>query len=98
MSGLKGKIPLATAASFLVTLVALVWAAHLGNWDTGGPPSPNGELALTAEPTPAPALVTPPGTETAPEFQGILRWLNGRPLTLAEARGQVVLIDFWTYS
>src|SRR6266516_8140042 len=37
----------------------------------------------------------------APELRGISTWLNtprGTPLTLKELRGQVVLIDFWTYS
>jgi cytochrome c biogenesis protein CcdA/thiol-disulfide isomerase/thioredoxin len=34
----------------------------------------------------------------APDFQGIDRWLNSGPLTLAALRGKVVLIDFWTYS
>jgi cytochrome c biogenesis protein CcdA/thiol-disulfide isomerase/thioredoxin len=34
----------------------------------------------------------------APDFAGIDRWLNSKPLTLAELRGKVVLIDFWTYS
>jgi cytochrome c biogenesis protein CcdA/thiol-disulfide isomerase/thioredoxin len=34
----------------------------------------------------------------APEFQGIDRWVNSKPLTLASLRGKVVLIDFWTYS
>jgi cytochrome c biogenesis protein CcdA/thiol-disulfide isomerase/thioredoxin len=34
----------------------------------------------------------------APDFQGITRWLNTKPLTLAELRGRVVLVDFWTYS
>ena len=32
----------------------------------------------------------------APEFTGIARWLNSPPLTLAELRGKVVLVDFWT--
>lgn len=34
----------------------------------------------------------------APEFTGIEAWLNSNPLTMAELRGKVVLIDFWTYS
>ena len=37
----------------------------------------------------------------APEFKGIDSWLNtpgGRPLTLSQLRGKVVLVDFWTYS
>lgn len=35
---------------------------------------------------------------TAPEFQGIQNWINSDPLTLAELKGKVVLVDFWTYS
>jgi cytochrome c biogenesis protein CcdA/thiol-disulfide isomerase/thioredoxin len=34
----------------------------------------------------------------APDFQGISLWLNSEPLTLAQLRGKVVLVDFWTYS
>ncbi|MDZ4720368.1 MAG: thioredoxin-like domain-containing protein [Roseiflexaceae bacterium] len=34
----------------------------------------------------------------APEFPDGLTWLNTeRPLTMAELRGKVVLLDFWTY-
>jgi thiol-disulfide isomerase/thioredoxin len=32
------------------------------------------------------------------EFQGISQWLNSSPLKLADLRGQVVLIQFWTFS
>jgi thiol-disulfide isomerase/thioredoxin len=35
--------------------------------------------------------------ESAPEFSGISHWLNSRPLKLADLRGKVVLVDFWTY-
>ena len=34
----------------------------------------------------------------APEFRGLVGWLNSQPLTLEGLRGRVVLIDFWTYS
>jgi cytochrome c biogenesis protein CcdA/thiol-disulfide isomerase/thioredoxin len=34
----------------------------------------------------------------APEFAGLVGWLNSKPLTLESLRGRVVLIDFWTYS
>ncbi|MDE2023535.1 MAG: redoxin domain-containing protein [Gammaproteobacteria bacterium] len=50
-------------------------------------------LALAAE---APSLA---GTVTAPAFPPGLDWINtgGRPVTLKELRGKVVLLDFWTY-
>ena len=31
----------------------------------------------------------------APEFAGTERWFNSPPLTLAEMRGKVVLVEFW---
>ena len=37
----------------------------------------------------------------APQFKGITAWLNtpgGKPLTMSQLRGKVVLVDFWTYS
>jgi cytochrome c biogenesis protein CcdA/thiol-disulfide isomerase/thioredoxin len=34
----------------------------------------------------------------APEIEGISDWINSRPLTIAQLRGKVVLVDFWTYS
>jgi thiol-disulfide isomerase/thioredoxin len=34
----------------------------------------------------------------APEFAGIDSWLNSAPLRMADLRGQVVLVDFWTYT
>ena len=39
-----------------------------------------------------------PNLGPAPELTGITNWINSDPLTLAELRGSVVLVDFWTYS
>ena len=32
------------------------------------------------------------------EIRGIVAWINSEPLSLAELRGKVVLVDFWTYT
>jgi hypothetical protein len=38
------------------------------------------------------------GKVRAPEFPQDLDWLNiDRPLNLAELRGKVVLLEFWTF-
>lgn len=34
----------------------------------------------------------------APEFQVSGEWFNSEPFTLAQQKGKVVLVDFWTYS
>jgi len=33
----------------------------------------------------------------APELKGIEAWINSKPLTLKELRGQVVVLHFWTF-
>ena len=57
--------------------------------------------------TPAPTSAPPPPCagdqggqvgNCAPEFTGTQEWINSEPLSMANLRGQVVLIDFWTYS
>jgi cytochrome c biogenesis protein CcdA/thiol-disulfide isomerase/thioredoxin len=35
---------------------------------------------------------------TMPELNGAIMWLNSPPLTRAQLKGKVVLVDFWTYS
>ena len=42
-----------------------------------------------------------PALGVAPDFTGNQRWFNtasGRPLSLHDLRGKVVLVDFWTYT
>jgi cytochrome c biogenesis protein CcdA/thiol-disulfide isomerase/thioredoxin len=46
-------------------------------------------------------MATLPKLGVAPDFTGIVSWLNtpdNKPLTLAQLKGKVVLVDFWTYS
>lgn len=54
--------------------------------------------ALVHAAGPAIQAATLPDFGAAPEFNGIERWLNSEPLTLAQLRGRVVLVDFWTYA
>lgn len=35
---------------------------------------------------------------TAPELRGISNYINTEPIALADVKGKVVLVDFWTYS
>ncbi|MHC5932616.1 thioredoxin family protein [Nostoc sp.] len=42
--------------------------------------------------------VKPPVGKSLPEFQGINQWLNSTPLSIADLKGSVVLIQFWTFA
>jgi cytochrome c biogenesis protein CcdA/thiol-disulfide isomerase/thioredoxin len=60
----------------------------------GVPPGPRAATRAAGDP-----LLQDAGA--APEFTGIVRWLNtppGRPPSLRALRGRVVLVDFWTYT
>ncbi|NMF58129.1 thioredoxin family protein [Pseudanabaena yagii] len=37
-------------------------------------------------------------SQSLPEFQGIAQWLNSDPLSIQDLKGNVVMIQFWTFS
>lgn len=45
-----------------------------------------------------PGASSPSGTEFMPSLDGASQWLNSPPLSAANLRGNVVVVDFWTYS
>jgi cytochrome c biogenesis protein CcdA/thiol-disulfide isomerase/thioredoxin len=67
-----------------------------------------GTQSASAAPTSSKGVSPVAGTKSslpdlgrAPDFTGIVSWLNtpgDRALSLAQLRGKVVLVDFWTYS
>ena len=106
---LVGAVAVVTGAG----VFGIVRATQLAVPDPNGAAGDSGSLGLessaeampdlpapvaTLETATTPEIVTPPGTEMAPNFLGIVRWLNSEPISLEEQRGKVVLIDFWTYS
>lgn len=53
----------------------------------------------TAPDNPATASVPPlPKRQPLVEFQGISQWLNSPSLTVADLKGSVVLLQFWTFA
>jgi len=95
LSPVKNWLPLTAAVVLLAAVAAILWLSQ----PAGSPGNTAAQIAAPEPPpSPTPALVTPPGTQPAPEFRGITAWLNSGPLAMADLRGQVVLVDIWTYS
>ena len=100
LSRAKNWLPLTAAVVLLAAVAAILWLSQsAANPDDVAAPAEARQIVVPEPPpSPTPALVTPPGTKPAPEFRGITAWLNSEPLAMAELRGQVVLVDIWTYS
>jgi len=57
--------------------------------------APGGAMMMRAKPGQGEVL---PVEGPAPALDGAVTWLNSPPLTKAQLRGKVVVVDFWTYS
>jgi peroxiredoxin len=56
-------------------------------------------LANVVRPPQIPGVSLSPSPDrlpAAPEFVGIAEWLNSKPISLADQRGKVVVVHFWT--
>ncbi|MSQ07200.1 MAG: redoxin domain-containing protein [Dehalococcoidia bacterium] len=107
MRRLRPYLPLAVALAVIVgTILAIErpWQSGKASTDVAGAPvvvpGPQGQ---GADPL-APSLATPrsgrkpaSGPQAA-QVEGISAWINSQPLTIQALRGQVVLVDFWTYT
>jgi peroxiredoxin len=73
---------LAIALILLIGLTAGLWVVFS---HAGGPyPDPGGSTADRDK------------TVAAPEFIGVTEWINSKPLKLADQKGKVVVVHFWT--
>ena len=68
--------------------------ADLSSASSDVPPATDPALTSNSEATTALAANRKP----LPEFQGISQWLNSAPLTVADLKGNVVLVQFWTFA
>ena len=62
------------------------------------PPAATSAEDMTMVQQVTPRLTRLPIEDELPSLGGATGWLNSPPLTAAELRGKVVLIDFWTYT
>ncbi len=86
-----GAMVVATAAAML-TQVDTQAAAWLARTVSSAAASAGEALVPAAQAAPVDV------GERAPEFTGLGPWVNSPPLSLAQLKGKVVLVDFWTYA
>ena len=82
----------------LVFIVAAITYLEKGKIENG---FDNGNQPLEKESSEPPEIATKNGYSLAPELTGITGYLNTEEeeeLRLADLRGKVVLVDFWTYT
>jgi cytochrome c biogenesis protein CcdA/thiol-disulfide isomerase/thioredoxin len=89
-----GSLVIGTALAMQAQVDALAASWVSQAW-AGSPATSNLAASGIARPSPSPAFSP---TRPAPEFTGIERWFNAPATTMAQLRGKVVLVDFWTYS
>ena len=80
-----------------MTLRLLAVSAFVASLGLGGAVIPGLCTEADAPARPVAVAATAGQAEPAPDFVGISNWFNSQPLKLADLRGKVVLVDFWTY-
>lgn len=89
-TGLLTRFSLARTGSLESTLVDTIHPRPAATREA------TGAASLASEPNGSAAPL--PVERVAPSLDGAVEWLNSKPLTAADLRGKVVLVDFWTYS
>ena len=103
----KSIVIAAAVSTLLVTAVVSCGSEREDEADplprTSSPAAEVASPAVTGSASPTPTPVPTENRRTgdelpAPELRGTGAWINSEPFTLASRRGEVVLVDFWTFS
>jgi len=100
---MKRRTLLAAAPALLVSLLSACGARDSATSTAPGataaqPTSaPQPTIAPQSTAIPQPTIAAAATGPAAPELTGGGEWINSPPLTLEGLRGQVVLVQFWTY-
>ncbi|MEH1794206.1 thioredoxin family protein [Nostoc sp.] len=78
-------------------VVGIGAATTLSNFRKVNAPSISPATSNNTQDSESIAVKTPVG-KSLPEFQGISQWLNSTPLAIADLKGSVILIQFWTFA
>ena len=68
------------------------------NSNAGGAIAQSPATPASTASAPTALAAQPSGGKTLPEFQGIQEWLNSSPLSVADLKGTVVLVQIWTFA
>jgi thiol-disulfide isomerase/thioredoxin len=100
MEGKRRWFALAGVVASVAVVIVLIQAIVKPPAPTpaGGLPAASSAPATTISQGQGQAVPNSASGPVAPELVGIVQWLNSEPLTLADLRGKVVLVDFWTYT
>ena len=94
-TGLLARLSYASTGSFEQ---ALLDRLHMKSADGTQTETASNSAMVAVSDTTRPFHSDLPVEGPAPSLDGAVTWLNSPPLTSAELRGKVVLVDFWTYS
>ena len=105
---MQSRLTFISALMVAVPLIAVLAAVVVLSRPSSTNPTATGSAPMVGDAVPAvsasqapmeskPAVAPRATGPVAPDFDGGGSWINSQPLKLADLKGKVVLVNFWTY-